>query len=218
MTHSRALAYLRWFCIGILPIQMAHAQALQACTTQGQESIMIYTAQGVDHNLTSLPKAIFQGKIKWEDSHMEALSYSKKLGTLAAPSCPAGKISSSAPSYGYEIIAAQHRGLQSNAELGVAFKLYSSALKLGAVSVSAAGGVGLSHAFGRPTYEDGPSDQPERRYKTQLLILVDLEWRLQSLEHLALITRIHHRSGAYGLIAPRNVGSNFLALGLRYDF
>jgi hypothetical protein len=30
--------------------------------------------------------------------------------------------------------------------------------------------------------------------------------------------RIHHRSGVYGLIAPRKVGSNFITIGLRRDF
>jgi hypothetical protein len=32
------------------------------------------------------------------------------------------------------------------------------------------------------------------------------------------VTRIHHRSGVYGLIAPSGVGSNFVVAGLRYKF
>ena len=34
-------------------------------------------------------------------------------------------------------------------------------------------------------------------------------------QRLSVVTRIHHRSGAYGLFAPRGSGSNFLAVGLR---
>lgn len=82
---------------------------------------------------------------------------------------------------------------------------------------SGGGGIGLSHAFGTPSYEDGPRDDPARRYHTQLLILVNMEWKLSTATNWSLLMRVHHRSGAYGLIAPPKVGSNFLAIGLRYS-
>ena len=66
--------------------------------------------------------------------------------------------------------------------------------------------------------EDGPADDPSRRYPTQVLILLEAEWSWDSLPQVALVTRVHHRSGAYGTIAPSGVGSNFVAAGLRYHF
>jgi hypothetical protein len=120
--------------------------------------------------------------------------------------------------HGYEIVLAKHHGLQSQVELGGAFTLRSPDLTLGPLAVNAGAGVGLSRAFGTPTYEDGPFDNPTRRYKTQLLFLFEAEWKLRYWEQLSIVTRVHHRSGAYGLIAPRNVGSNFLAVGVRYSF
>jgi len=52
----------------------------------------------------------------------------------------------------------------------------------------------------------------------QLLALVELEWRLRGVEHLSFVTRTHHSSGVYGVIAPRNVASNFLVAGVRWEF
>jgi hypothetical protein len=120
--------------------------------------------------------------------------------------------------HGYEVILAQHRGLQSIVELGAAWILRTPDWGLGPVAVNLGSGVGLSHAFGTPSYEDGPTGDPSRRYPTQLLVLLDIGWKIRSLEKFTLVTRVHHRSGAYGLLAPSHVGSNFLALGLRYDF
>jgi hypothetical protein len=76
----------------------------------------------------------------------------------------------------------------------------------------------LSYAFGTPVYEDGPKNEPDRHYRLQMLALFEVEWRLRDVENVSLVTRIHHRSGVYGLIAPRHVGSNFLAAGLRFQF
>jgi hypothetical protein len=49
-------------------------------------------------------------------------------------------------------------------------------------------------------------------------MLFDMAWKIRTGKHFSLVTRVHHRSGAYGLIAPPRVGSNFLALGVNLDF
>jgi hypothetical protein len=41
---------------------------------------------------------------------------------------------------------------------------------------------------------------------------------MKGVDHLSITTRIHHRCGFYGVIAPRRVGSNFVAVGVRYQF
>ena len=108
--------------------------------------------------------------------------------------------------------------MQDNAEVGAAYTLHTPDLELGAAGVNFATGVGLSYALGTPSYEDGPLNDPARRYRLQLLLLFDLEWKLHGYGDWSLVTRVHHRSGVYGLIAPSHVGSNFLALGIRYKF
>ena len=175
----------------------------------------VFSGQGVDHNLPDLPGKIITGNIDWEKSYFLALGLGKTLGTLDTLR---GTLFSNL-SYGYELVLVQHRGLQSNQELGGAYTLRTSELYLGPLEVNFGAGTGLSYAFGTPNYEDGPmDDDPERRYRLQLLALFELEWHLSSVENFSFVTRIHHRSGAYGLIAPPHVGSNFIAAGLRYQF
>ncbi len=198
--------------------QAALAQTDNKPSTDVFDSVLVYTAQGADHNLPGLPKAILRGDIKWELSYFNAVALGKTRGTLGGSFAALEGSPVSDVRHGYELILAKHHGLQSHVELGGAYTLRSPDLNLGPLAVNAATGVGLSHAFGTPSYEDGPFDNPTRRYKTQLLILFEAEWKLRYFEHLCIVTRVHHRSGAYGLIAPRNVGSNFLAVGVRYSF
>jgi hypothetical protein len=196
----------------------AQAQADKESSTDVFDSVLFYTAQGADHNLPNLPKVILRGQIKWEPSYFNAVALGKTRGTLGGSFAALQDSPVSDIRHGYELVLAKHHGLQSQVELGGAFTLRSPDLTLGPLAVNAATGVGLSHAFGTPTYEDGPLDNPTRRYKTQLLIVIEAEWKLRYFEQVSIVTRVHHRSGAYGLIAPRNVGSNFLAVGVRYSF
>jgi hypothetical protein len=198
--------------------QMASAEVEASSDSAFFDSVMVYAAQGANHNLPELPGVILRGDVEWEPSYFTAISFRKTRGSLGNSfeflnNTPLKNIQ-----HGYEIVYAQHHGLQSNAELGLAFVLRTPDWNLGPVAVSAGAGVGLSHAFGRPSYEDGPFDNPDKRYSTQLLTLWDLNWKLRKFENISIVTRVHHRSGAYGVIAPRNVGSNFLAVGVRYDF
>jgi hypothetical protein len=182
------------------------------------DSVGLYAGQGVDLNLRELPGAVLRGDLHRESSYFVALGLGKVVGTLG------GSVESLRGSlvqdirHGYEVVLVQHHGLQDNFELGAAYLLRSPDLALGQLRVNVAGGAGLSHAFGTPTYEDGPADNPSRRYPTQLLVLVEAEWSWDTLQNFALVTRVHHRSGAYGTIAPSGVGSNFVAAGLRYRF
>lgn len=199
-------------------LQTAVAKAENVSDSAFFDSIMVYTAQGADHNLPELPRVIINQDLDWEPSYFTAIAFSKTRGTFGdsfefLDNSPFKNIE-----HGYEIIYAQHHGRQRNAELGVALMLRTPDLNLGPVAVNFASGAGLSHAFGTPSYEDGSFDNPDKRYRTQLLVLFDLTWKLRKFENFSIVTRVHHRSGAYGLIAPRNVGSNFIALGVRYDF
>lgn len=182
------------------------------------DSVTGYTAQGVDLNLREVPGAIFGQGWNRESSYFTGLGAGKTVGTLGGSISWLRSTWFENVQHGYELVLVQHRGLQSNAEFGAAYMLRSPNLQVAQLRVNAAGGLGLSHAFGTPSYEDGPKDDPSRRYRTQMLILLEAEWSLASLPAWSFVTRIHHRSGAYGLIAPRQVGSNFIVAGLRYRF
>ena len=182
------------------------------------DAVAVYAAQGVNHNLRELPSRIVTGSVEWEQSYFAALALSKSGKPLEQSWEGFSGTPFASLRQGYETVLVQHGGMQDNAELGMAYTLRTADLQLGQLGVNFSAGSGLSHAFGTPTYEDGPKNDPGKRYRTQLLLLFEFEWRLADYRNLSFVTRAHHRSGVYGLIAPRNVGSNFLAMGLRYSF
>ena len=196
----------------------AAAQAPAEPSQRIFDSVALYAGQGVDLNLREFPQAVLEGDLRRESSYFVSLGLGKVRGTLG------GSIDALRGSFvenvrhGYEVVLVQHHGLQDNFELGAAYLLRSPDLAAGHLRINVAGGAGISHAFGTPSYEDGPADNPDRRYPTQLLVLLEAEWGWDSLPRVALVTRLHHRSGAYGAIAPSGVGSNFVAAGLRYRF
>jgi hypothetical protein len=208
----------------LLPLLFAAATGTAAAQTDSPppprifDSVGLYAGQGVDLNLRELPGAVLRGELKRESSYFVGLGLGKVRGTLGGSIEALRGTFVENVRHGYEIVLVQHHGLQDNFELGAAYLLRSPDLALARLRVNVAGGAGLSHAFGTPSYEDGPADDPGRRYPTQLLLLLEAEWSWDSLPQVALVTRVHHRSGAYGTIAPSHVGSNFVAAGLRYRF
>jgi len=192
----------------------ANAQA----STGVFDSVSVYTAQGVDLNLREVPGALVGQGWNRESSYFTGVGLGKTVGTLGGSIGLLRSTLVENVQHGYELVLLQHRGMQSVQELGAAYMLRSPNLEVAQLRMNVSGGLGLSHTFGTPSYEDGPKDDPSRRYRTQLLILLEAEWSLASLPDWSLVTRIHHRSGAYGLIAPRQVGSNFIVAGVRYRF
>jgi len=206
----------------VLVVAFGSSSALvpPAAAAQGGpfDSVSIYAGQGVDHNLRELPGSIATGDVSWERSYFWAAGLGKTSGTVGQSFDSLRDSSLGSLRHGYELLLVQHRGLQSNAEIAGAFTLRTPDLQMGIVGVNFMAGAGLSYALGTPTYEDGTTDDPERRYRLQLLALIELEWRVRGLDRFSLSTRVHHRSGVYGALAPPHVGSNFLAIGVRYYF
>lgn len=209
-----------WHVLPLVLLVGLTVTAVRAETTSAPvfDSMTVFVAQGANHNLKELPERIIAGNPDWEKSYFNAVGLSRTGATLGQSwemfqGTPFASIAR-----GYELVLAQHHGLQDNAEVGAAYKLKTPDLELAALGVNFGAGIGMSYALGNPAYEDGPKDNPAKRYRTQLLLLFDLEWRVRGYDAWSLVTRIHHRSGVYGLIAPRHVGSNFMAAGIRYRF
>ena len=182
------------------------------------DSVSIYAGQGVNHNLKELPGKIITGHLQWDKSYFTALGFNKARGTLGQSFENLQNTPFSSYQHGYEMVLLQHHGLQNNGEIGAACTLRTPDLQIGNLGINFMAGGGLSYALGTPSYEDGSKLDPGRRYRLQFLGLFELEWHLRKFANFSLITRVHHRSGVYGLIAPQHVGSNFLALGIRYQF
>ena len=78
--------------------------------------------------------------------------------------------------------------------------------------------IGLSYIFGEIDYEDGPKDNPDKKYHFQNNDIFQLNIYSPRWTRFKTFIRLHHRSGVYGLIAPRHVGSNFLGAGVSWSF
>jgi hypothetical protein len=180
--------------------------------------VSVYTGQGVNHNLLQLPGRITAGDLEWDKAYFTAIEFGKIRGTLGASVENLQGTPLASFRHGYETVLVKHYGLANNAEIGAAYMLKTPDLRLGLLGVNFGAGTGLSYALSDPAYDDSPDNEPGRHYRMQLLALFEIEWRLTGLDNLSVITRVHHRSGVYGLIAPKHVGSNFLAAGVRYKF
>ena len=215
------MANIKWIVAVLLALSSLHMPSAFAETASpGRmfDSVSVYGGQGADHNLLQLPGRILKADIDWEKSYFFAIGLGKERGALGKSFEIFENTMFESIRQGHEFVLVKHHGLQSNAEVGLANMWRTTDLQLGELEVNFGAGAGLSYALGTPTYEDGPENDPARRYRLQLLALFDFEWSLQGKEDMTFITRVHHRSGVYGLIAPRHVGSNFLAVGIRYNF
>lgn len=213
----RSLPHLA-LCLLAAAGSAAHAQGRPQDDGRIFDSVTGYYARGVDLNLREFPRAIFRGDLRQEDSWFWGVGLGKTRGTLGQSLAPLSGTFVENVRHGYEVVLLQHWGRQDNVELAAAYFLRSPDAELGFLRVNAMAGTGVSHAFGTPTYEDATASEPDKRYRTQFLLLLELEWSLAQAPAFSFVTRIHHRSGIYGLVAPSKVGSNFVVAGVRYRF
>jgi hypothetical protein len=187
-------------------------------TQPTRPAVTIYQGQGVDTNLLELVPDIVTGDLEFDDTYFTGVGYFHPLPTPCVLDHVFGFLRVPNTRTGLEGIVVKHYGLQDNWEADLAYSLRFAELKIRKLTIRFGVGFGLSYAFGTPSYEDGPDDNPSKRYRFQNYDAYEIEWGIDSVPRIGLVTRIHHRSGIYGLVAPRHVGSNFLTLGLRYGF
>ncbi len=109
-----------------------------------------------------------------------------------------------------EISSYSHWGLQDHVELNLALIARWHPFPWDRwLDTSVAVGNGVSLASSRPVLEGDT-----RRFLHHLVAEVEVRppWRLP----VSLVTRVHHRSGAFGLYGIK-AGSNFVTLGLRFQ-
>lgn len=183
-------------------------------------SMGLYVAKGMDTNLPEIPGRILEGDLRFDPTHLAAVSVLHLLPPPASWQPLFDRSGVPATRIGLEAVLAKHEGLQQHAEAAAAVTLRFGGWRIGMVRLHPMLGMGLSYAAGEPRYEDPPSrGDSDRRYRLQLFNVYELAWRLDDPQsRWEVITRIHHRSGLYGIVAPRGVGSNFLGIGLRRSF
>jgi hypothetical protein len=213
MNSIRYIAVFALACL-LLPGAASAAEEQMPVANPPATSIGLAFGRGLDVNLPDLPGKLASGSLPWDDSRFVGLYASREGSTLGEASTLLDRTWFRSIRQGRTAVLLKHSGLQTNWEAGLAYTLATPNLKLGPVATLLKVGAGFSYAFSRPSYEDGPFAEPDRRYRGQFLLLVENHWRLADSDKWSLVLRVHHRSGVYGLVAPQNVGSNFLAVGV----
>jgi len=93
------------------------------------------------------------------------------------------------------------------------YEFGSNPLRLDSISF----GNGLSFTMEKPEYEKEITLN-ERTSQLLYYLMVETAFRVPAAPDWELVLRVHHRSGGYGLINGVNGGSNYLCLGVRYNF
>ncbi len=181
--------------------------------------IALFGGQGADVNLPDIIPKLLKGEIDMDPTRFWGINYSRDI-PMAGKNRFTGFLLDHGIAAQWEVQLTKHRGLQDNYESHAAVLLRSRDLELGTVAaINFAAGTGFSYAYSDPVYEDGPDGQPGTGdYPFQNYVTFEIELSTPALPNWSLATRVHHRSGIYGLIAPRKVGSNFFAMGIRYAF
>lgn len=110
---------------------------------------------------------------------------------------------------------AKHNGIQQHWELnGLGAVRWNPFWWDRFLETSAAFGLGLSYASEKPRAEIRSEGSTE---PWMLYWMMEVAFSLPQWPEVALISRIHHRSEGYGLLADEG-GSNALAIGLKYRF
>jgi hypothetical protein len=201
-------------CLASLVFSTGSAEATPPQTA----ALTLYQGQGVDADLGHILPDLLSGDLRFEDTYFTGLGYYHPLDTPGILQKVFDVLRIPGTGTGFELIAVKHYGMQDNAEIDAAYSLRFPPLSLSSFTVRFGVGFGVSYAFGTPSYEDGTAEEPDKRYRFQSYGAYELEWGHRAVQRVSLVTRIHHRSGIYGVIAPPHVGSNFLTLGLRYGF
>jgi hypothetical protein len=109
----------------------------------------------------------------------------------------------------------QHFGIQDHGEVTLALIWRSRDLSLSPTGgrVNLAIAEGFSYALATPNYEGLANGEDPERFLNYLAF--EAEFSHPSFHGVSVVPRVHHRSGIFGLIAPRGSGSDFIGLGLR---
>jgi hypothetical protein len=191
---------------------MAFPAAASAESPALRSGLTAYSAQGVKTNLPDFLGHVIDGTLDFEDAHFEGFGYRHGTTTPAFLDKAARFVRLDGLATGVELIGVKHRGVQDHVETAVAYSISTPQARLVGVRARLGWSIGVSHAFEKPTY-DRTGDGKQRR--TLSYMAYELELGLQRFEHVSLVARVHHRSGAYGLFAPEGTGSNFVAMGVR---
>lgn len=156
------------------------------------------------------------GRLSFDDSRLHALIVSRQIGATDL-FLPGRSIGFENASIELEGTASIHSGLQEHSEVTLGVILRSQDMDLGSFGAVNLGWTnGFSYALEAPAYAFGQDlVRGEDTVWLQYYMGLELDYAHRTLTRLRLFTRLHHRSGIYGVISPSKTGSKIIGLGVR---
>jgi hypothetical protein len=169
----------------------------------------------VNADLLEIPERTATGRLRFEDSNFAGAALTRTIVPSFAIPLPGTGFAFRGNRIELEGQVVRHFGEQHHWEGTLALMFRTGDIPLfGGLSVNLGFTEGFSYAGERPELEGSLRVRP-RHFLNYLA--VEAEFKHASLPGVAVVPRIHHRSGVFGLIAPKTSGSNFIGVGVRVD-
>lgn len=200
-------------------LALVAAMATAAATPEARDRTWFATAyygRYIASNLVDVPRNVLTGRATFEDVDFVSASLSYVLVPDIRTDLASLQWALDGSSLEFEAQFGKHFGRQDHGEVTLAVLWRSPDVSLpGEGTVNFAVGEGLSWALSKPEFEGVHKGAEAHKFLNYLAFEAELSH--PSAPGLALVPRLHHRSGVFGVIAPRSTGSNFLGVGLRFD-
>ncbi|MBX3508056.1 hypothetical protein [Parvibaculum sp.] len=200
---SLRMAAAALFVGGLIAVP-AEASNWRAPDKDGKRhAVTVFMGEGTENNFSTIIENFFD--VEGSTDHVVGATASRLLGWYGQ-----------SLSFEGEIMYARHYGRETYHEIGAAiYARWHEFPWNDYLSTTAAVGLGPSYTTEFPQLERQPDGS---RSRTLNQFNLQATFALPSYPDVSLVTRLQHRSGVFGLFNGVTDASNFLTLGLRYDF
>jgi len=193
----------------------ALAESPQAQHVERTWHLTGYVSRWANADLLDVPGRSFTGNLTFENSNFVGAGLARVIVPPFSIPVPGTGFAFHGNRLELEGQVLRHFGDQSHWEGTITLMFRTGQIPLfSGLSVNLAVGEGLSYASERPRLEGSFRVEPSRFLN---YLAFEAEFSHASLPGVYFVPRVHHRSGIFGVIAPRESGSNFIGAGLRID-
>lgn len=174
-----------------------------------------YLGRWANTDILDVPERTFTGNLSFRDSNFAGVGLGRVLVPSFAIPLPGTDFAFRGNRIELEGQVLRHFGGQDHWEGVLALMFRTGQIPLaGGLSMNIAFGEGFSYASAPPRLEGSFRVEPSRFLN---YLAFEIEFSHASLPGVYFVPRIHHRSGVFGLVAPKESGSNFIGAGIRID-
>lgn len=181
-------------------------------------AVALYGARWIESRFPQFPKNLVTGNLGYRDTYLSGVIGSLVVIDDFSVPLPFTDARWQGLDLEAEGTLVKHYGLQHHWEIAAATVVRTPDLEIyHGLAVNGAWGNGLSWAFDEPAFEigeEGIRGVDTKRLQYHMSLEAEFSFGASPVH---LFTRLHHRSGMWGVISPQRTGSNYLGAGLRID-